>query len=330
MPILGIESLIYGVADVALSARFFDDFGLQQTKFGADFARFVLPEGSSVIIREIGDPALPPSALNGAGVHEVIWGVDGAETLEQIAASLASDHDIRQDADGTVHVTTDFGLAMGFRPFAKKPLISVSDPINTPGNVQRVNQHRKWRLRARPKTINHVVFAVPGHERAADFMKRRLNFRLSDLQRGIGEYLRADGANNHHNLLLLNAKADLPEMDGTVRFHHANFGVDDLDEIMIGANHMVRQSWAPSHFGLGRHRIDSGLFYYLPCPAGGEAEYGADADYVDDDWVPRDWPEPLFGYAHFVHNLPPFLRHAPPWKIDYLTDNASPTGGEER
>jgi hypothetical protein len=61
------------------------------------------------------------------------------------------------------------------------------------------------------------------------------------------------------------------------------------------------------------------LFYYLPCPAGGEAEYGADADYVDDAWVPRDWIEPLFGYAHFVHNLPPFLMRNPEWKMALLT-----------
>ena len=34
-------------------------------------------------------------------------------------------------------------------------------------------------------------------------------------------YLRADGSNNHHNLLLLNASAPFPGMDGLHRFHHA-------------------------------------------------------------------------------------------------------------
>jgi catechol 2,3-dioxygenase-like lactoylglutathione lyase family enzyme len=163
------------------------------------------------------------------------------------------------------------------------------------------------------------VFAVPDFERGTAFMRERLGFRMSDEQVGFGHYLRADGTNNHHNLLLLNASAPLPGMDGKLRFHHANFAVEDLDEIMIGANHMERRGWEPSHFGLGRHRIDSALFYYLPCPAGGEAEYGADADFVDDSWVPRRWPEPLFAYAHFVHNLPPFLRNPPAWRIEYMT-----------
>jgi hypothetical protein len=82
---------------------------------------------------------------------------------------------------------------------------------------------------------------------------------------------------------------------------------------------MVRCGWEPSHLGLGRHRIDSALFYYIPCPAGGEAEYGADADYVDDAWVPRDWHAPLFAYAHYVHNLPPFLMKPPTWDFSHIT-----------
>ena len=147
----------------------------------------------------------------------------------------------------------------------------------------------------------------------------KLNFRLTDIQCGFGMCLRADGSSNHQNFLLVNAKAPLPDLDGTTKFDHANFGVEDLDEIMVGANHMVRRGWEASHLGLGRHRIDSALFYYLPWPAGGEAEYGADSDCIDNSWVPREWDHPLFGFAHHVHNLPPFLREEPVWSLKYLT-----------
>jgi hypothetical protein len=75
------------------------------------------------------------------------------------------------------------------------------------------------------------------------------------------------------------------------------------------------------------HRIDSALFYYLPCPAGGEAEYGADSDYLDDNWVPRDWINPLFGFASFTHNLPPFLSEEPDWNFRYITEGASGADG---
>ena len=321
MAIIGIETLVYGVEDVAASTRFFRDFGLPCTAQSAEGASFRLAEGSNVVIRPLGDASLPSaSRVVGAGVHEVIWGVDTPASLERLAADLAADRPVERSADGTVRFVADFGIAMGLRVFDKKGVVNAPDPINAPGHVRRLNQHRKWRRRAIPKVISHVVFAVPGFEAGYAFMRDRLGFRLSDSQRGFGKYLRCDGTQNHHNLLLLNANAPIPGMDGLLRFHHANFGVEDIDEIMVGANHMQRQGWEPSHYGLGRHRIDSALFYYIPCPAGGEAEYGADSDCVDESWVPRDWVEPLFAYAHFVHNLPPFMAQEPAWKVNYLTD----------
>ena len=320
MAIIGIESLVYGVDDIARSQLFFEDFGLTLSASGEAEAHFVLPEGSSIILRKGDDPRLPVSDLVGFGVREVVWGVDTVEALEGVASNLATDREIRRDEQGGLHFLTDFGIAMGLRLFRKRPVVTAPQPSNAPNHVERLNQPRRWRQRAFPKGIAHVVFAVPGFEAAHFFMRDRLGFRPTDEQVGFGMYLRADGTNAHHNFLLLNALAPLPGMDGKPRFHHANFVVEDLDELMVGANHMTRRGWKPSHFGLGRHRVDSALFYYLPCPAGGEAEYGADSDCVDDSWVPRRWPEPLFAYAHFVHNLPPFLRTPPNWRIEYMTD----------
>jgi catechol 2,3-dioxygenase-like lactoylglutathione lyase family enzyme len=317
MAIIGIESLVYAVNDVARSIKFFDDFGLNKVSENDTSATYSLPEGSEVLIRSAADPALPRERLGESAVREVIWGVNTAASLEILVARVSADREVRRDADGTAHFLTDSGIPMGLRVFAKTPVVSAPDPVNAPGHVRRLNQHRKWRLRARPKVIGHVVFAIPDVETDAAFMRERLGFRLSDSQRGVGQYLRADGSNNHHNLLLLKGQAGL---------HHVNFGVEDLDEIMVGANYMTRQGWEPSQLGLGRHRVDSALFYYLPCPAGGEVEYGADADYVDDSWVPRDWIEPLFGFSCFVHNLPNFLAVAPPWRFAYLTDSHVATG----
>jgi catechol 2,3-dioxygenase-like lactoylglutathione lyase family enzyme len=321
MAIIGIETLIYGVPDVAESTQFFSDFGLQIEAEVTGFSRFRLPEGSCVEIRKSDDPALPVSGLVGDGVREVIWGVDTREALETLATGLEGERDFRKDEDGTIHFLTNFGIAMGLRVFKPRPIACAPEPANAPGRIVRLNQHRRWRQRAFPKTISHVVFAVPDFATSYLFMCEKLGFRLTDEQVGFGMYLRADGTSAHHNFLLLNASAPLPEMDGKLRFHHANFAVEDLDEMMIGANHMSRRGWEPSHFGLGRHRVDSALFYYLPCPAGGEAEYGADSDAVDDAWVPRRWPMPLFAYAHWVHDLPPFLRQPPPWRIEYVTDD---------
>src|ERR1700722_12263638 len=115
MAILGIETLIYGVEDVKTSTRFFEDFGLPLVTTNATESRFQLPEGSSVVIRSLEDPTLPRSSVEGAGVLEVIWGMDSAQSLEALASKLGIDRELRRDEDGTVHFLTDFGIAMGLR-----------------------------------------------------------------------------------------------------------------------------------------------------------------------------------------------------------------------
>jgi hypothetical protein len=58
---------------------------------------------------------------------------------------------------------------------------------------------------------------------------------------------------------------------------------------------------------------------YLPCPAGGEAEYGADSDALDDSWVPRVWHS-AFGTASWISNIPDFLMDDSPWDISFAPD----------
>lgn len=317
MAIVGIETLLYGVEDLAKCTQYFEDFGLPLVSRSDGESRFQLEEGSKVVLRPIADRALPASRIEGIGVREAIWGVDNEAELERLATDLRRDREVRRDADGTVHFVCDDGIAFGLRVYRKNPVVSAPDPINAPGKVNRLNQHRKWRTRARPKTIQHVVFSSVDPQKSFEFARNRLGFRLTDISRGLGYFARCDGANDHHNIFWINANWPAPGLDGKVRFHHANFGVEDIDEIMVGANYMQRAGWPKSHNGLGRHRIASALFYYLPCPAGGEAEYGADSDFLDDTWVPRIW-NPAFGIAHFMHNLPPFLEQAPAWDVGFV------------
>jgi len=319
MAIIGIERLVYGVDAVEESARFFEDFGLHPLEDGPDGVHFGLVNGARVVVLPLGHSALPRGgAIVGQGVQEVIWGVDSQAALDKLRIRLEARVDVDWDGD-VLRFVTPFGVPMGLRVWAPRPVVCAPDPSNAPGRVERLNRPRRWRLKATPRLITHVVFAVPNYDSVHQFMVEMLDFRLTDRQNGFGNYLRADGTNNHHNILLLNADAPFPGVDGKLRFHHANFALEDLDEIMISVNTMLRKGWKASDQGLGRHRVDSALFYYFECPAGGEAEFGADADYVDDNWVPREWTNPLFAYAHFVHNLPPFLMNEPEWKFQYIT-----------
>ena len=320
MAIIGIRKLRYGVEDLGACTRFFTDFGLLPLALEPARAIFSLANGSIVELLALDDPAVQGHEMVGAGVKEVTWGVDTMACLSILRAGLASDHAIEDGIDGAFRIRTPVGVLMSFEQWRPTAFATAPDPINAPGVINRLNTHRKWRRVARPKVINHVVFQVTEFEVAALYMRERLGFRLTDVQQGFGCYLRADGSNHHHNILFLNARAPIPGCDGEARFDHANFGMEDIDELMIGVNNMVRQGWEESRIGLGRHRIDSALFYYFPCPAGGEAEYGADADFLDDSWVPRYFTTPLFAYAHFTHHIPEFLRVPPPWDFRYLTE----------
>lgn len=328
MAITGIERIIYCVDDVAQSTAFFEDFGLPLHSRTAQGTRFQLPNNSRVYIRALSSDPVPGSQVAGSGVHEVVWGVDTEESLEALVAGIAADREVRRDSDGIAHFIADGGIAMGLRHWPEKRLvIAPADPINSPGKPQRMNMHRRWIERARPKEINHLGFLVPDRDALTGFLETRLHFRLSDRQREFGIYYRADGTFDHHNIALINSNAGLPGMDGKLRFHHAMYLVTDIDEIMAGKVWVEKRGWQKSDLGLGRHRIASSLFYYFPCPAGGEAEYGADSDLLDDSWIPRDF-DPMTGLAHWMHDIPDWWQGGN-WDVVLDQASAPRIGGPE-
>ena len=327
MAILGLETIVYCVDDLERSFDFFEDFGLRPYDKDADRTRFKLPDTSNVILQPHDRFPIAGSKVAGIGVHEIIWGVDTQDDLDRYVARLSMDRSVTRDADGTVHFVADGGLAMGLRlwPSYRMPTTSV-DPINSPGNINRLNAHRKWIARAFPKRIMHVVYLVPDPDACRAFLSDRLDFRVSDQQRGVGVYLRCDGTNDHHNIFFFNSNSPMAGFQGGTRFHHVNYVVTDLDEMMVGRNYMSRRGWEKSEWGLGRHRIGSALFHYLPCPAGGEAEYGADGDQLDDNWIPRDW-DASFGFGHWLHDMPDFWSQGHNWDVGFL-EGAAPNRGD--
>lgn len=303
MAILGIESLVYGVDDIDRCSRFWNDFGLLEKARGPNGSVFETVSGSRVIVRDRADCGVP-EWFEGDGGKLVVWGVDTADNLERLVDGLARDREVRRDLDGTAYSATDEGIPFGLRIWNKRPVVSQPDRVNAPGNIQRLNLHRKWRRRAIPKTLSHIVLSTADYVGTYEFYRDRLGFRLSDHSRGLGVFMRADGTNEHHSIFWLNANG--PFVKGKPTFQHAAFGVEDIDEVMIGVGRMSERGWFKDlrkTGGLGRHRISSAIYCYVPNPNGGEAEYTCDTDYLDDNWIPRVW-QWQFGAAMWTHDRP--------------------------
>ncbi len=327
MSILGVESVVFGVADVADHAQFWTDFGLPVESVSAGEAVFRLASGSRVIVLAHGDPRLPsPDPFAGDGVKLTVWGVDSGANLARMAASLATEVAVTRDADGTVHCVCPDGQPIALRVWDKRPVVSEASPVNTPASFPRFNQHRIWRAKAIPKTINHVVFFSPDYVSSFEFYERHLGFRYVDHSKGTGIFARPAGTFEHHSIFWVNC--DLPIAPDHFKFMHIAFGCDDIDEVMLGANIMEAKGWKNASMnssgGISRHRISSAIYYYCDIPGkAGEAEYHADTDYVDDNWVPRAW-DFRFGSLLWSNNAPPIFRGDNiPWDMTFDADRKS-------
>ncbi len=310
MPISGVQTAVFGVEDLELCDKFFADFELKVSSKSDTAITYGLPEGSYVVLKKSNDVSLPPAYSPGSGIREVIWGVDEQSALDGIEAELKKDRIVTKDPDGTLHSADDLGLGIGFRIFKRQPLLAKDDQVNAPGRSARWNKHRTWYDKATPQLIYHVVFGCSDLDKPVGFYRDRLKFRITDVARDRGIFFRAEGRSDHHNIFWA--------LTGKPQFLHISFGVENLDELLAGANDMQRKGWK-SQLGLGRHRISSTLYFYIQSPAGGEAEYSADPDCLDDSWQPRIW-EPLFGNQHWVATLPAFLATPPKEDVHLLVD----------
>ena len=111
--------------------------------------------------------------------------------------SLAVDREVRRDDDGTIHFTSDCGIPLGMRVWQRTPVVYSPDPVNAADNVKRLNQHRRWRVKARPKTINHVVWRVQNFEDVVGVLPRSARLqdeRLPDRRRHLRPFSRHEPA----------------------------------------------------------------------------------------------------------------------------------------
>lgn len=281
MSIERIESVTYGVTDLAECTRFFTDFGLTLASEGSDRVVFTTQVDQTVVLRPIGDPTLPPSVEDGPGIREVVWGVDSQESLDALVAGLRTDREVTVDRDGVAHTTDESGYGLGF---------AVTDPTqinfdvrkyNSSGRVERWNESHTAIPNVRPIRICHVALNIPkeGKDEAVDFYLDRLNFRATDIVEPMGVFMQIEGDDDQHNFLLCHR----PDRAGT---NHTSYEVSGFDDVVEGGNHMIERGWREAR-RLGRHTVGSNVFRFVHCPAGGRVEYAADMDRVDENYATR-------------------------------------------
>jgi catechol 2,3-dioxygenase-like lactoylglutathione lyase family enzyme len=282
MTVMRVERVVYGVPNLEECVRFFDDFGLERADADGPVARFTTLLGQTVELRPADDPALPPALEDAATLREIVWGVDTAEALDELAEGLATDRETRL-ADGVVHAVDETGFGVGLTISRPRDVTGDYPGANRTGAVTRWNHPLPPPARVRPMRVCHVAMNIPkaGRERAVAFYTDRLGFVPTDRVREMGVFLRAPGDCDHHTFLLCHR----PDRAGV---NHTAWEVANFDEVVVGANDMIERGWREAR-RLGRHTLGSNVFRFIHAPCGGRVELVADMDRVDGNYGPNDY-----------------------------------------
>lgn len=281
MKIIGPDALVFGVDDVAATARYLVDFGLTDAGHG----RFEALDGTAIVIARQDDSSLPPALATGNALRKTIYGVADAATVEAIAAELGRDRPVTRLADGSIEAADDLGFCLGFAVTGRRPIELPAEPINAAGaRAQRAPNELGVDVNAappRPRTLSHFALFVPDAPRAEAFYARRLGFRCTDRFIGTGPFMQPGGTLEHHTLFLINTP---PHIQG---LEHVAFHLGGPHDVLVAGTEFGRKGYQ-SFWGPGRHTVGSNWFWYFNSPLGCRFEYDADMDLHDEKWVPRE------------------------------------------
>ncbi|WP_375002497.1 VOC family protein [Aeromicrobium sp. CTD01-1L150] len=267
-----LNNVTIGVPDVASTAAYYDQFGLDPTSPSS----FATVDGGE----QLHLVSAPTRRL-----VEISIGADDADDLQRVASRLrALGLDVTQD---DTSVSAEEPIA-GFRavvrvaPRLEQPELPPT-PYNGVGRLERTEPRAPGIVRegpVRPRKLGHVVIGSVDMEATQRFFTDGLGFKVSDRIVGTGAFLRC--SNDHHNVLVAAAPMNF--------LHHTSWQVEDVDEIGRGAMAMLEDHPERHVWGLGRHYAGSNFFWYLKDPAGNFSEYYSDMDCVVDDqlWTPEE------------------------------------------
>jgi len=286
MNILGLDTLVFGVDDMAGSRQYLLDYGLDEVSYDpAVGGVFEALDGTSITIRHSNDTSLPPlpPGAHSPCLRETIYGVDNAATLAALKTELSKDRAAEQSADGVLRAMDDGGFAIGFQTTVRRPYTARFLGFNVPGqppgrapNDCAANPDEV----IKPRSLSHLVYFVPDVAKAEAFYER-LSFITTDRFNKLGPFMRPAGTQDHHTLFMIQRFND--HMVGCNHFtFHLGSGAEVLQHGWSFVNKGYKSFWGP-----GRHILGSNYFWYFNSPFGAVMEVDADMDLHNEDWVPR-------------------------------------------
>ncbi len=304
MSIVGLDQATLTAESVDEARRYLLDFGLVEAPADGGHPLFLAQDNTGIRVAPVDAADLPPPVASGPNVREVVWGVKDDASLDQLSQALSRFGDREVRRDGALLRTTDIdGNALVFRVTRRTPLSANPSLVNVPGMPPQraVNSVQDFSSPIRPLTFSHLVLYTPDLERILDDYTNRLGFRLTDRFTGAGVFMRAPGHTEHHQLFFIQK----PETRG---LNHVAFHVRDHTAMMLAGKAFVDKGWS-SAWGPGRHIFGGNCFWYFKSPFGGNVEYDADMDVVDDHWVPREAVMGPATAAAWLTTLPAPVQH---------------------
>jgi len=286
MNILGPDSLVFGVDDVAACIQFFTDYGLTPVGVSESGGCFEAVDGTSIVIARREDPSLPAPMETGTMLRKTIYGVADRQTLNAIADELGRDREVKRLPDGSIEAMDDLGFVLGFQLSVRRKIDVPGEAVNAPGSPPGRAPNilgAKADAEHRPLTLSHVVYFVPDQAKAARFYTDRLGFRCTDRFTDAGSFLQPAGTLDHHTLFLIQTPAFMKGVE------HFTFHLSGPTAVLQCGSRLVAKGYQ-SFWGPGRHKFGSNWFWYFNSPVGCHVEYDADMDLHDDTWVAREAP----------------------------------------
>jgi hypothetical protein len=293
MPIQRVESLFYGVDDVARGTKYFEDFGVEKVEGGEKGATFRTPTNQFIHVRPMSDASLPSAPESGPTMREAVWGVDSKAALEAIGAELSKDREVKRTADGILHSRDEAGFAIAFGVTNPTPASPEDLNYNAYQTSGRVNRRIEHRTAIKPTRIGHIVYLIPNDDqklKRSEFYQQRLGFKLTDRAMRVGDFMRVGGTADHHSVLMMWVRQK------PLRFDHVAFEMPHFDDVLMSGNLMKERGWKPV-WGPGRQSLGSHIFWHFENPCGGEVELFNDMDRFDDSWQPKVWDNQTPGPA---------------------------------